>query len=295
MEKETKIDIVIPYVNNQDQKWRKTYLDYAQKHGYYGKMASMGGARYTNEIDLIYYQLQLVNKNMPFINKIFLLLSNIEQIKKELLPNNVEIVLHEQFIPYKYLPTFNSCTIEMFLWNIKGLSEKFIYANDDMLPIKPLKASDFFYYNKIKMNYKSDTLLPTSTQFKKQCYNSYNVIKDIYHEKDNDKEFYYPEHTMTPMFLSDCKECFELIKDKVLPQIRAFRNDYQHNQYIYPLYECFYKGHNKSNIEFYYTHLEEDSEYLLKMLENAQIICVNYVKDLKNANILERFLRELCK
>ena len=37
MEKETKIDIVIPYVNNQDQKWRKTYLDYAQKHGYYGK------------------------------------------------------------------------------------------------------------------------------------------------------------------------------------------------------------------------------------------------------------------
>ena len=38
----------------------------------------------------------------------------------------------KQFIPNNFLPTFNSCTIEMFIGNIKGLSEYFIYGNDDM-------------------------------------------------------------------------------------------------------------------------------------------------------------------
>ena len=32
----------------------------------------------------------------------------------------------------------------MFLWNIPNLSEYFIYANDDMLPTKGMKPSDFF-------------------------------------------------------------------------------------------------------------------------------------------------------
>jgi hypothetical protein len=44
----------------------------------------------------------------------------------------------------QYLPTFNSLTIETMLWRIPGLSEHFIYLNDDCMLLRPLKEEDFF-------------------------------------------------------------------------------------------------------------------------------------------------------
>ena len=289
------IDIVIPYVNNKDPLWKKSFLDFASKHGYYGKMASMNGLRYANEFDLIYYQLQLVNKNMPWINKIYLLLASPTQVIKSLLPNNCEIVLHNQFIPTKYLPTFNSCTIEMFLWNIPNLSEYFIYANDDMLPLKPLKPSDFYYDGKIKMSFNNDIKTRESTQYKLQCYNSWHALINKLNYDCNKDYFEYPQHTFTPMILSDCKACFELIKDNVLPNIRAFRNDNQHNQYIYPNYNKLVHGCYPSKVSFYYSSLGEEPQVFEKELKNNAIVCVNAMQNQKNINTLKEYLYELCK
>ena len=149
------IDLVIPYVNNNDLVWRKNYVDFCSKNRLQEKIVEMLGASFGG-ITFIYDQLKLANKNMPWINKIYLLLSNVEQIDKSKLPSNVVIVLHNEFIPPQFLPTFNSTTIEMFLWNIPNLSEHFIYANDDMLPTGELKPSDFFYGNKIKIGWRED-------------------------------------------------------------------------------------------------------------------------------------------
>lgn len=52
---------------------------------------------------------------------------------------------HEIFAGYEYvLPTFNSLAIESMLWRIKGLSERFIYFNDDVFLTAPLVPSDVF-------------------------------------------------------------------------------------------------------------------------------------------------------
>ena len=142
------IDLVIPYVNNNDLVWRKNYVDFCGKNRLQEKIVEMLGAMYGG-LTFIYDQLKLAKKNMPWINKIYLLLSNEEQVIHSLLPPNVVCVYHNEFIPGQFLPTFNSTTIEMFLWNIKGLSEKFIYANDDMLPTGALKPSDFFCGDKL--------------------------------------------------------------------------------------------------------------------------------------------------
>ena len=45
------------------------------------------------------------------------------------------------------LPTFASPSIEMNLDNIPGLSQKFIYFNDDVNLIKPICPSDFMPQN----------------------------------------------------------------------------------------------------------------------------------------------------
>lgn len=282
-----KIDLVIPYVDNTDKVWQKNYLDYFQKHNV-KYIASMHGHRF-EDIGLIHYQLKLVAKNMPWINTIYLLLSNKEQCPKDL-PTNCKVVYHQDFIPYKYLPTFNSCTIEMFLWNIKGLEEHFIYANDDMLPIRLLKESDFFYRNHIRMNFYEDELDKISGEFRHQCYNSYKLV-----EKNDDFKYFYPEHTFTPMIKSHCLECFNMGKDTILPKIRAYRTEEQHNQYIYPLYERKNYGAYNSNIKFFYSQLGESKEDLLKELDESTIFCANLVLNKENGKVLKNYLDKICE
>ena len=42
------------------------------------------------------------------------------------------------------LPTFNSVSIETFLWRISELSDRFLYFNDDVFLTAPLHPSDLF-------------------------------------------------------------------------------------------------------------------------------------------------------
>ena len=66
------------------------------------------------------------------------------------LNDKVNYVYHRSiFKEYSdYLPTFNSIAIETMLWRIEGLSEHFLYFNDDVFLARPLKNKDFFYDGK---------------------------------------------------------------------------------------------------------------------------------------------------
>ena len=47
-------------------------------------------------------------------------------------------------MPKEILPTFNSCAIELHLHRIKGLSEQFVYFNDDMVLNAPVTPDYYF-------------------------------------------------------------------------------------------------------------------------------------------------------
>ncbi len=63
----------------------------------------------------------------------------------------VQLVDHtEIFDGYDWaLPTFNTRTIETALWRIPGLSDRFIYFNDDFVLSGPVRPEDFFVDGKI--------------------------------------------------------------------------------------------------------------------------------------------------
>lgn len=283
------IDLVIPYVDNTDKVWQKNYIEYCQTHNKRIKIADLHSQRY-EDIGLINYQLRLAHKNLPFINKIYLLLSNIEQAPKDL-PDYVSIVLHKDFIPYRYLPTFNSTTIEMFLWNIPNLSEFFIYANDDMIPCKPMKESDFFVKGKIRINFKNDPLNFTNrNEFPYQCWNSMKNVMLALNMKFDDKEpILRPYHSFTPMNKSHCREIFKLMENKILPNIGAFRSVYQHNQYIFPLFEHYKYGTENTDIDFLYSEIVRDKPIDL----NHQIVCLNIIYERHEE--VKRELEKLCE
>ncbi len=94
----------------------------------------------------------------------------------------LHIVKHEDYIPKKYLPTFNSHTIELNLHRIEGLSEQFVYFNDDMFLLAPTVPNDFF-----KNGLPCDTFALNPVYFVEDSAGFYNganmeVINTIFHE-----------------------------------------------------------------------------------------------------------------
>ena len=57
---------------------------------------------------------------------------------------DIRHVPESAIVPKKYLPTYNSNVVESWVWRLKGLSDLFVYMNDDMYIGKPVTPSDFF-------------------------------------------------------------------------------------------------------------------------------------------------------
>lgn len=102
----------------------------------------VGEIRYIDN-DELRYSLRSVYEFLPWINHIYIVTNN--QRPKWLLNHpKISVVDHKEFIPEALLPTFNSVTIEMYLDRIPNLSEKFLYANDDIFFNSYLQPADFF-------------------------------------------------------------------------------------------------------------------------------------------------------
>ncbi|HRM51843.1 MAG TPA: capsular polysaccharide biosynthesis protein, partial [Acinetobacter johnsonii] len=59
--------------------------------------------------------------------------------------DKIRVVDHQEIFRgfEEYLPTFNTRSIESMLWNIEGLSDYFIYLNDDFFFNAPAQVEDF--------------------------------------------------------------------------------------------------------------------------------------------------------
>ena len=135
-----KIDFVITWVDDSDPKWRKEFEYYSAKEG---RTVDNSAIRYRDWGTLRYW-FRGVEKFAPWVNKIFFVTYG--HLPKWLNTDNPKLVIvkHEDYIPAEYLPTFNSYTIEFFFHKIVGLSEKFVYFNDDMFLIDSVSQERFF-------------------------------------------------------------------------------------------------------------------------------------------------------
>ena len=97
----------------------------------------------------IYLCLASLEHNAPWLRKIWIITDEQSPDLSRLiapLRAKVHLVDHSEIFANHgaALPTFNSLAIETFLWNIAGLSDRFIYFNDDVFLTAPCEKSDFF-------------------------------------------------------------------------------------------------------------------------------------------------------
>lgn len=135
------IDIVVTWVDGNDPAWLLEKKKCSGKQGIEEKSDS--NIRFESW-DNMHYWFRAIEKYMPwFHNIIFVTYGHIPDFLNVKHPK-LKIVKHTDYIPTKYLPTFNSNTIEMNLHRIDGLSDNFILFNDDTFPLQPIPESYYF-------------------------------------------------------------------------------------------------------------------------------------------------------
>lgn len=149
------IDVVIAWVDGTDpilKQKRETY-----KPSKTVASDAVTATRFASD-DEIYYNIASIIKYVPFCRHIYVVSDQqqpkfIDEFAKQNLcaADKIRVVDHKEiFSGYEsFLPTFNTRSIESMIWNIKGLSDYFIYMNDDFFFNQSVTVDDFLDNEKL--------------------------------------------------------------------------------------------------------------------------------------------------
>jgi hypothetical protein len=140
------IDVVFTWVDADDANFIKEKAVYQSKaiDKYRMKKDEIFDiARFISR-DELKYALRSIELYAQWVNHIYIITNG--QIPKWLNTENtkITIVRHEDILDPVYLPTFNSHVIESSIHKIKGLSEHYIYFNDDVMLTRAIEPEYFF-------------------------------------------------------------------------------------------------------------------------------------------------------
>lgn len=263
------MDIVITYVNGLDPEWQKDYEKYTNTPILEKRFRDWGTLKYL---------LRGIEKNIPFINKVHLVVSHESQVPEWINRNEVHIVLHKDIIPEEYLPTFNSTSIEMHLHRIEGLDEEYLYFNDDTFPVKPCQPEDFFR-NGCGILGMSRHLFALN-MFKKICVNSDRIARKALGLRPSIL-FLRPQHICTPMLKSECENVFSKAEEDINASLTRTRKGNNISQYLFLDY-MYLKGkliNRRLSKKHFSLGIASESK-ICRFLENPthKLTCINDVQ-----------------
>ena len=135
---QNRIDVVIAWVDGSDPAWL------AEKERFAPSALADGRALRYRDWGTLPYVFRGIEHFAPWVDTVhFVTWGHLPPWLNTEYPK-LHVVRHQDYIPAEYLPTFSSHTIELNLHRIAGLSEKFVYFNDDMFLLHPVAPERFF-------------------------------------------------------------------------------------------------------------------------------------------------------
>lgn len=266
------IDYVVPMVFHDDVKWQEDFKAANREYneadlGFFVRFRSWGTE---------HLLIRCVRKYMPFVRNIYIILARESQKRPWMDEEGVRIVYHRDIIPEKFLPTFNSLAIEMFLHRIDGLSERFLYGNDDMFPLSPLTEDDFFYGD-VPCIVNIEKPLPERTNiFHRACLNGMNFVGREF------GRFFFNTiirggHSITPMLKSTWEYLWHIGKEDIEASISPFRQSNNFIQWICPWWHYLSGNYVNKAPKRVYVSTKNSIEDVVKAIssEDAGIVCIN--------------------
>jgi len=215
------MDVVIPYVDGSDLLWQRDFRAVVPDPVVERRYRDWG---------TLPFLLRGIERHLPFVDRVYLVVSRESQVPAWADRSRLQVVLHADIIPAAYLPTFNSTTIELFLHRIPGLSERFLYFNDDIFPVQDTMEADFYPGGKPATGFARHLL--ACNLFKKQTRRSDALAREAL-GLPRSRVFLRPQHTCSPMLRSACEELFEKVGQKLLTSITPVRDKRNVNQYVF--------------------------------------------------------------
>lgn len=160
------IDFVYTWVNGSDPEWQ------SRRDAALGRVdptvrlsdQATNDARFVSR-DELRYSLRSVAAFAPWVRRIYLVTDRQVPAWLDVEDERLVVVDHaEIFRDKNALPVFNSHAIESQLHHIEGLSEHFVYFNDDVFLGRPVAPSFFFHSNGIARYFPSKALLPMGSR-----------------------------------------------------------------------------------------------------------------------------------
>lgn len=133
------IDIVVLWVDGNDPDWN------SRKAQYQGKRVDDSNAiNRFRDWGLMPYWFRAIESFAPWVRKIhFVTCGHVPEFLNLNHPK-LHHVRHEDYLPEDSLPLFNASAIEMSIHKIPGLSDHFVFFNDDMFLLHPVSPEMFF-------------------------------------------------------------------------------------------------------------------------------------------------------
>lgn len=208
------IDVVYTWVDGSDREWQRSkskalHLSDTDSH----IQNAVDEARFADH-DELRYSLRSIEQYAPWVNKVWIVTA--DQTPEWLDTSNprVEIVSHEQIWPDVHgLPSFNSHAIEANINRIPGLSEHYLYFNDDFLFGRPVRPETFYHGNGTSKLFESrahvdftavDDLDNASTIAAK---NARSIIESTF-GKTYSRKFFHVPTPIVKSVLADAEERF---------------------------------------------------------------------------------------
>jgi Stealth protein CR2, conserved region 2/Stealth protein CR1, conserved region 1 len=229
------IDAVIAWVDGRDRKHRAKRKRYLADPGGDAKpeRAARDERRFSDN-DEIRFCLRSIRNYAPWVRTIWLVTDDqvpaaIDRQRAEL--DNIRIVDHREiFRGYEQLlPTFNSLAIETMLWRIKGLADRFLYFNDDMMLVGPVEPTDFFS-NDGKVNLRGWWCNWMERPDKRNSFHGSNKLLGAAMLGFTPEHFFSTHHVIYPLLRPAMEELFDQFRPPFLANAAyRFRN---RNQFL---------------------------------------------------------------
>lgn len=262
------MDAIVTYVDGLDPLWQQDYARTVGKKILDKRFRDWGTLK---------YHFRGLDRFMPFIDRIHLVVARESQVPEWVNRETVNVVLHEDIMPAEHLPTFNSSMIEMFLHRIPGLTERFLYFNDDMYTVRPCDVDDFypdglpamkfahniFYFGDFRyLVHHSDSLARKALGMRPSC------------------AYVRPQHTASPMLKSQCDELYAKVEPEIMASLTPLRTRANYNQYMFLDY-MYYQGKARSRklSNRHFSLAAHSIDDICAFLRNpsAKMVCINDV------------------
>lgn len=256
------IDFVLFWVDPLNKQWQQEKAEYQAKASGEQEQEGNLAVRY-RDWDNLQYWFRGVEKYAPWVRKVYLVTWGAVPEWLDTANPKLEIVYDHDILPEGCAPVFSSNPKDVNIHRIPGLSEHFVYFNDDMFLTKETQPTDFFVNGLPREMAVSYVLSnnPDNDSFQHILFTMMGVVNGCFSKKEVQRKHWHQWYTLkygkqvintlrtrpfrffsgimiphlpSPLRRSTCEEVWQEIPDHMMDtSSHRFRDPKDLNQYIF--------------------------------------------------------------